>query len=220
MTNKTVFLNDALYQYVLEHTLREPDVLRQLREETSTHTMAEMQICPEQGQFMQMLVKLMNAKKIIELGVFTGYSSLSMALALPPEGQITACDINEEWTGIAKRYWEKAEVAHKIDLRLAPALDTLDAIIADGQAETYDLAFIDADKQNSPLYYEKCLTLLRSGGLLILDNAFKEGAVIDLDNQRNQVNGIRETNEIIKNDERVDPFLLPLADGLFLARKH
>ena len=212
-------LSDELYDYILTTSLREADVLRRLREETAKMPLAVMQIAPEQGQFMALVVELIGATRTLELGVFTGYSSLAVALALPEDGRITACDVSEEWTAIARRYWEEAGVAHKIDLRLAPALETLDALLADGQAGTYDFAFIDALKTEYADYFERVLALLRTGGLMAVDNVLWNGAVADPDDNGEDTMAIRAFNEMVLDDERVSLSLLPLADGLTLARK-
>lgn len=169
-TGKTLNLTQNLYEYLLSVSLREPEILLQLRRETAQHSRANMQVAPEQGQFLAFLVKLIGAKKTLEVGVFTGYSSLSVALALPPDGKIVACDVSEEFTSIARRYWEKAGVADKIDLQLAPGTETLEYLIAQGQGETFDFAFIDADKENYDRYYELALKLVRLGGLIAIDN--------------------------------------------------
>ena len=212
-------LSEALYDYILSVSLREPDVLRRLREETARMPLAIMQIAPEQGQFMALIVELMGAKRTLEVGVFTGYSSLAVALALPDDGHITACDVSEEWTAIARRYWADAGVAHKIDLRLAPAIETLDALLADGQAGSYDFAFIDAEKTEYADYYERVLQLLRQGGLVAVDNVLWNGAVADPANDGDDTNAIRAFNEKLLGDDRISLSLLPLADGLTLARK-
>lgn len=178
-----------------------------------------MQIAPEQGQFMALLVQLLGATKTLDIGVFTGYSSLSVALALPPNGKIIACDVSEDDTAIARRYWRAAGVADKIDLRLAPALDTLDELLASGQAGTFDFAFIDADKRNYDAYYERSLQLIRPGGLIAIDNVLWAGRVADPQEQDNQTNTIRAFNEKLHHDERVTLSLVPIADGLTLALK-
>ncbi len=219
MANKSITLTDDLYRYMTSVSLREPDLLRQLRAETSIDPMAGMQIAPEQGQFMALLVRLMGAAKALEVGVFTGYSALCVALALPAHGKLTACDISEAWTSIAKRYWERAGVAHKIDLRLAPAIDTLDALLAAGHAGSYDFAFIDADKGNYDGYYERTLRLLRSGGLIIIDNVLWDGRVADDRVTDADTRAIRALNEKIHQDPRVTISLIPVADGLTLALK-
>ncbi|BBL76149.1 class I SAM-dependent methyltransferase [Methylomagnum ishizawai] len=219
MSNKTVPVTDALYTYLLANSLREPEVLRELREETARHPRGGMQIAPEQGQFMALLVALTDAKNLLEIGVFTGYSSIRLALALPPGGRITACDISEEYTQVARRYWERAGVADKIDLRLGPALETLDGLIAAGHSGRYDLAFIDADKTGYDAYYERALDLLRPGGLLLLDNVLWGGKVADPAVSDPDTLALRALNAKIHADSRVAPSLLPLADGLTLALK-
>lgn len=219
MSNKTLDLDSQLYNYLLSVSLREPDILRQLRAETARHPYAMMQIAPEQGQFMALLVQLLGAKKTLEVGVFTGYSSLCVALTLPPDGQIIACDVSEEYTAIARRYWEAAGVADKIDLRLAPALETLDKLLADQQGETFDFAFIDADKANYQAYYERSLQLLRPGGLIVIDNVLWSGQVADSEVQDENTKAIRALNEKLHHDQRVTLSLVPIADGLTLALK-
>lgn len=219
MSKQSLGLDDRLYNYLLSISLREPEILRQLRQETNNHPDATMQIAPEQGQFMALLVQLLGAKKTLEVGVFTGYSSLSVALALPPDGKIIACDMSEEYTAIARRYWQKAGVADKIDLRLAPALETLDRLLADGQAETFDFAFIDADKVNYDGYYERSLQLVRSGGLIAIDNVLWGGKVADSQFQNSSTLAIRALNQKLHHDERITLSLVPIADGLTLALK-
>ncbi len=219
MSKQTLNLNDELYHYMLSVSLREAEVLRLLREETAQEPMAMMQISPEQGQFMALLVKLIGAKHIIEIGTFTGYSSLVMALASSSDAKIVACDVSEEWTSMARRYWRQAGVDHKIDLRLAPAVNTLDALIAAGGEARYDFVFIDADKTNYQTYYEKSLVLLRAGGLIAVDNVLWGGSVIDPDKQDEDTVAIRRFNDKLLTDSRVDISLVPIADGLALARK-
>jgi caffeoyl-CoA O-methyltransferase len=219
MLKKTVGLDDPLYDYLLSVSLREPEILLQLREETARLPNAMMQISPEQGQFMALLVELLGATKTLEIGVFTGYSSLCVALALPPNGKIVACDVSEEYTAVARRYWEAGGVAHKIDLRVAPALETLDELLAAGQAETFDFSFIDADKGNYEGYYERSLQLVRPGGLIAVDNVLWSGRVADSQNQDSSTKTIRAFNEKLHHDERVTLSLVPIADGLTLARK-
>jgi len=219
MLKKTVGLDDPLYDYLLSVSLREPEILLQLREETARLPNAMMQISPEQGQFMALLVELLGATKTLEIGVFTGYSSLCVALALPPNGKIVACDVSEEYTAVARSYWEAAGVAHKIDLRVAPALETLDELLAAGQAETFDFSFIDADKGNYEGYYERSLQLVRPGGLIAVDNVLWSGRVADSQNQDSSTKTIRAFNEKLHHDERVTLSLVPIADGLTLARK-
>jgi len=220
MSKKTLRLNDQLYDYLLSVSLREPEILRQLRQETDSHPQATMQIAPEQGQFMALLVQLMRATKTLEVGVFTGYSSLCLALALPPTGKIVACDVSEEYTRIARRYWQAAGVADKIELRLAPALETLDQLLAEGQAETFDFAFIDADKANYEGYYERSLQLVRPGGLIAIDNVLWSGRVADPQVENNSTSAIRALNDKLSRDQRISLSLVPIADGLTLALKH
>ena len=219
MTKKTLGLNNQLYDYLLSVSLREPDILQQLREETAHLPNAIMQIAPEQGQFMALLVQLLGATKTLEVGVFTGYSSLCVALALPPNGKIVACDVSEEYTAIARRYWEAAGVADKIDLRLAPALETLDELLAAGLAGTFDFAFIDADKRNYEGYYERSLQLIRPGGLIAIDNVLWSGRVAEPQVQDNQTQVIRALNEKLHDDKRITLSMVPIADGLTLALK-
>ena len=219
MSKQTLGLDQPLYDYLLSISLREPDILRELRDETAHHPRAMMQIAPEQGQFMALLVQLLGAKKTLEIGVFTGYSTLCVALSLPANGTIVACDVSEEYTCVARRYWEAAGVAHKINLRLPPALSTLDELLASGQAGTFDFAFIDADKANYQAYYERSLQLIRSGGLIAIDNVLWSGRVADSQIQDNQTRSIRALNEQLHQDERVTLSLVPIADGLTLALK-
>ena len=219
MSNRTIVMNDGLYDYLLAVSLREPPLLKRLREETAKHPRATMQISPEQGQFMQLLVKLMGARRCIEVGVFTGYSSLCVALALPVDGKLLACDVSEEFTAMARRYWKEAGVEAKIELRLAPALETLDVRLKAGEAASYDCAFIDADKSNYAGYYERILKLLRPGGLILVDNVLWSGAVIDKKDKSEDTVAIRAFNEALRKDERVDISVLPVGDGLTLARK-
>ncbi|ARA93972.1 MAG: methyltransferase domain-containing protein [Bacteroidetes bacterium] len=219
MSNKTIPLTDALHAYLLDVSLRETDVQRRLREETARLPESTMQIAPEQGQFMALLVRLMRAEKALEVGVFTGYSALTVALALPPAGQIVACDISEAYTAVARRYWEEAGVAHKIDLRIGPAVETLDYLLEHGHARTFDFAFIDADKPSYDAYYERALQLLRPGGLMALDNTLRGGRVIDERAQDDSTRAIRALNEKLHADDRIDLSLVPIADGLTLALK-
>jgi len=220
MTYKYIALNERLYDYLSAVSLREPDILRRLREETAALPRAGMQIAPDQGQFMALLAKLTGAVEALEVGVFTGYSSLSVAMALPAQGRLTAFDISEEWTAVARRYWREAQVEDKIDLRLGPAIDGLDALLAEGQtAGTYDFAFIDADKENYDGYYERVLRLLKPGGLLLIDNVLWEGKVADETESDVDTAAIRALNAKIHADSRVDMSMLPIADGLTLALK-
>jgi len=219
MSNKTFTLSNELYAYLFENSVREPDILRRLREETAKDSMARMQIAPEQGQFMQLLVRLMGARRYLEIGVFTGYSSLAVALALPADGRIVACDISDTWTKVARRYWAEAGVAEKIDLRLAPALQTLDGLIAAGAAGSFDFAFIDADKTSYRAYYERALTLIRVGGLIAVDNTLWEGRVADPKARDADTQAIRDFNRHLRDDRRVHLCLVPIGDGLSLALK-
>jgi predicted O-methyltransferase YrrM len=219
MANKTLGLDKDLYDYLHSVSLREPEVLVQLREETAQHPMSRMQIAPEQGQFMALLVQLMGAKKTLDIGVFTGYSSLIVALALPPEGKVVACDVSEEYTAIARRYWLKAGVADKIELHIAPALESLDTFIAAKEANTFDFAFIDADKTNYENYYERSLQLVRPGGLIAIDNVLQSGRVAEPQEQDKITNSIRAFNQKLHDDPRIAISMVPIADGLTLALK-
>jgi predicted O-methyltransferase YrrM len=219
MSNRSIMLTDSLYEYMSDVSLRESPLLLALREETSELTQRSMQISPEQGQFMALLARLIGARRCLEVGVFTGYSSLATALALPDDGRVVACDVSEEWTAVARRYWQRAGVEHKIDLRLAPASETLDALVAEGQGGTFDFAFIDADKTNYLAYYERTLVLLRTGGLVLIDNTLWSGRVADPEVADADTVALRHFNEVLHRDERVDLSLLPLGDGLTLARK-
>jgi len=219
MSSKTITMSDALYAYLHRTSLREPEILARLRDETSQLPMSGMQIAPEQGQFMRLLVKALGVRRAIEIGVFTGYSSLSVALAMPEDGRIIACDVSEEWTSIARRYWKEAGVDHKIELRLAPAVETLDILIENDLGNSFDFAFIDADKAGYKSYYERALALLRPGGLIAVDNTLWNGSVADMNNQTEDTKAIRELNELIHADERVDMSQLPIGDGLTLALK-
>ena len=220
MLKKTLGLDEHLYNYFLSVSLREPDLLRQLREETTHLPNAIMQIAPEQGQFMALLIKLLGATKTLEVGVFTGYSSLCVALALPENGKLVACDVSEEYTAVARRYWQAAGVVDKIELRIAPALETLDELLATGQAETFDFAFIDADKRNYDGYYERSLQLIRPGGLIAIDNVLWSGRIADPQDQEKNTQALRALNEKLHADERITLSMVPIADGLTLALKH
>lgn len=219
MSRSTLGLAEDLTSYVRRVGVRETDVLRELRMETAKHTMAGMQIAPEQGQLLQILVELIGARSCLEVGTFTGYSALAVATVLPEDGRLVACDINEEWTSIGKRYWEKAGVSSKIDLRLGPALETLAGLVTAKETGRFDFAFIDADKANYDAYYEHALDLLRPGGLIAIDNVLWSGSVIDPSNQTEDTRAIRALNEKISTDERVTPCLVPIGDGLMLAKK-
>jgi predicted O-methyltransferase YrrM len=219
VTRRTKALTDEVYDYLLRVSLREPDVLRRLREETASLEEAAMQIGPEQGQLMALLVELVGARRVLEIGTFTGYSALVVALALPEDGRVVACDVSEEWTGVARRYWKEAGVAHKIELRLAPALETLDELLAEGAMGTFDFAFIDADKEHYADYYERSLELVRRGGLIAIDNVLWSGKVADPAVTDADTEAIRALNARLKHDERVSLSLVPIGDGLTLARK-
>ncbi len=218
MQKKTLGLEPQLYDYLLSTSVREPELLLQLRQETAHHPRAIMQIAPEQGQFMALLVQLMGATKTLEIGVFTGYSSLCVALALPPQGKMIALDVSDEYTAIARRYWQQAGVADKIDLRIAPAMDSLDQLLVT-DAGTFDFAFIDADKANYDGYYERALQLVRPGGLIAVDNVLWDGQVADEHFQDRQTQSIRALNEKLYYDERVTMSLVPISDGLTLCLK-
>jgi predicted O-methyltransferase YrrM len=218
MSNKTLCITEELYEYMLSVSLREPDVLHELRVETAQDEKANMQISPEQGQFMGLLVKLLGAERTLDIGVYTGYSSLSIALALPKGGRVLACDVNREWTDIARRYWRKAGVDDMIELHLAPARETLEDLLERGM-NRFDFAFIDADKKNYDLYYEYCLQLIRPGGLIAIDNVLWDGAVADAAVNDDDTVVIRALNRKIHADPRVEVSLVPIADGLGLVRK-
>jgi len=219
MSNKTLGLPAQIYDYLLSVSVREPQILQRLRAETARLPMAMMQVAPEQGQLLSLLVQALQPKRCLEIGVFTGYSSLSVALAMPADGHITACDVNEEWTSIARRYWDEAGVADKIDLYLAPALQTLDRMIAHGQSSTYDFAFIDADKENYWGYFERSLTLLRAGGVIAIDNTLWSGRPADPTVNEPSTNAIRAFNQRLFKDSRVRISLIPIGDGMTLALK-
>ena len=217
--DKFITLDQDLYDYLLAVSLREPEILRRLRLETSRMPQRGMQISPDQGQFMAMLARLLDARRVLEIGVFTGYSSLCLALALPPDGHLTALDVSEEWTAVARRYWREAGVEDKIDLRLASALDSLDELIRDGQSDSYEMAFIDADKHNYHRYFEQALQLVRVGGLIIFDNMLWNGRVVESGPQDESTQAIRSMNKQLHGDERVEVSLLTIGDGVTLARR-
>lgn len=219
MSRRTLTMSDDLYDYLLGASLREPALLQELRDETAHLPNAQMQLAPEQGQFLAFLVRAIGARQTLEIGVFTGYSSLCVALALPSDGQIIACDVSEAWTAIARRYWREAGVESKIDLRIAPALQTLDGLLDAGEEGAFDFAFIDADKEAYPDYYERCLQLLRPGGVIAIDNVLRNGRVADPADQRPDTVAMRAFNAHLHQDERIDLSLLPIGDGLTLARK-
>ncbi len=219
MSNRTIELTPELYQYLLEVSLREVPLLRRLREETNSLPEADCQISPEQGQFMALLLRLMGARLVLEIGTFTGYSALVMAAALPTNGRIVTCDRNEQWTAVARRYWREAGVADRIELRLGEAGRTLEKLKAEGMAGRFDFAFIDADKENDAAYFGQCLELVRPGGLIAVDNTLWSGRVIDRSASDPDTAAIREFNRALLSDERVDLSLVPIADGLTLARR-
>jgi predicted O-methyltransferase YrrM len=213
------FFPESLYEYLKSVSLREPPILQRLREETAAHPRAVMQISPDQGQFIALLVQLLGARRTLEVGVFTGYSSLAVALALPADGSIVACDVSEEYTAIARRYWKEAGVDHMIDLRLRPALETLRDMLARGEHGRFDFAFIDADKSNYEGYYECSLELLRPGGLIAVDNVLWSGRVADPAENDADTVALRAFNRKLHADARVSLSMLPIADGLTLALK-
>jgi predicted O-methyltransferase YrrM len=215
MTNRTLTMTDALVDYLREVGLREHPVLAELRADTARLPMARMQIAPEQGAFMALLVRLTGARRILEIGTFTGYSSTAMALALPEDGRVTCLDVSREWTDRARRAWEDAGVADRVELRIGPAVESLASLDADA----YDLAFIDADKPAYDAYYEACLRVVRPGGLILIDNVLQGGRVAEPAEDDESVRVIRALNAKIATDARVDHVLLPLADGLTLARR-
>ncbi len=219
MNRKTAGLADDLYDYMVRTTVRDDDILRRLREETLKTGWSEMQIAPDQGQFMALLTRLAGARRALEIGVFTGYSSLCVARALGEGGSLVALDVSEEWTAIASRYWAEAGVAGRIDLRLAPAVESLETLVAEGCAGSFDIAFIDADKENYDTYYERALVLVRQGGLILIDNVLWGGAVIDDSDQSANTCVIRALNDKVGADDRVDMAMVPTGDGLTIARK-
>ena len=219
MANKTIGISDELAAYVLQVGTREPDVLARLREETAAIPQHGMQIAPEQGAFLAMLVELIGARRCVEVGTFTGYSSTAVALVLPDDGQIVCCDVSEEWTALARKYWSEAGVADKIELRIAPAAETLDQLLAAGEEGAFDFAFIDADKAAYDGYYERLLQLVRPGGLIALDNTLWSGKVLDADTDDEDTQALRALNAKLADDERVTLCLLPVADGVTLARR-
>jgi caffeoyl-CoA O-methyltransferase len=218
MSLRSIGLDEKLYEYLLDVSLREPEVLRRLREETSRRDNANMQIAPEQGQFMALLVKLIGAERTLEIGTFTGYSALAVALALPPHGRVTACELSEEYAAVARRWWAEAGVTERIEIHVAPAIGTLDRMVEDGLAGRFDFAFIDADKQGYVDYWERCLRLVRQGGLIVVDNVLWDGRVVDPGDTEESTRAIRAFNERVGKDDRVDLSLVPIGDGLTLAR--
>ena len=219
MSSDTIELNQSLRDYLINVSVTEPGVLKDLREETLQLDEFQMQISPEQGSFLSFLVKLINAKHTLDIGVFTGYSSLIVALQLPQNGYVTACDTNEEWTEIAQKYWKEAKVEDKIDLHIAPAVETLDKLISNGNEGLYDFSFIDADKINYKHYFEQSLTLVRKGGVIAIDNVLWGGRVLDNSDNEPATRAIREFNSKLYEDDRVEISMIPIGDGLTLARK-
>ncbi|MDH0288247.1 class I SAM-dependent methyltransferase [Pseudomonas sp. GD04087] len=219
MTTRTLNLDDALYQYLIDVSLRDSPVKARLRAETASLPMSRWQVAPEQGQFLALLVKLMGAKHILEIGTFTGYSALCMAEALPEGGHILCCDLAGEYNDIARSYWHDAGVDSRIELRLGPALATLEGLVAGDQQGSFDLVFIDADKANYPTYLEHALALLREGGLVVFDNVLWGGRVLEVDSQSADTRAIQQLNLALKRDERVDYSLVPIGDGMSLCRK-
>jgi len=219
MSNQSIGLSDELHEYLLSVSVRESAVMRRLREETADHPESDMQIAPEQAQFFQLLMRLIGARRTLEIGVFTGYSALAVAEVLPPNGQVVACDVSEEYTRVARRYWKEAGVNDQISLRLAPADETLASLLDDDQAGTFDFAFIDADKESYDTYYEQSLKLLRPGGVVALDNMFRNGRVLETSPEDESVRAVQRLNQKLHDDDRVELSLLPVADGLTLAMK-
>ena len=219
MSSKTLSLTDELREYLLRVGVREPAVLSRLRERTGALPDARMQICPEQGAFLTVFARAVGARRILEVGTFTGYSSVALAQALPPDGELLCCDVSEEWTAMARAAWAEAGLSDRVRLVLAPALATLDGLLAEGQAGRFDLAFVDADKESYPAYHERCLALLRPGGVALYDNVLWSGRVLDPADTTRDTVALRAFNERLRHDDRVDLSMLPVGDGLTLARK-
>ncbi len=219
MANTSEQLSEPMREYMLEVGVREPQALAQLRERTMELPNHGMQIAPEQGAFMAMLVKLTGAKHCIEVGTFTGYSALAVALSLPADGTLVCCDISEEWPEIGRHFWTEAGVESLIDLRIGPAVETLDALIAQGRSESFDFAFVDADKVSYPAYYARLYELVRPGGVMLFDNVFWGGRVLDFGSEDPDIVGIRTINQTLATDDRVEIAMLPIADGLTVVRK-
>ncbi|HEX5014813.1 MAG TPA: class I SAM-dependent methyltransferase [Candidatus Limnocylindrales bacterium] len=219
MSNASLGLPEDLQAYLVRHGVREPEILKRLRDETALLPQHNMQIAPEQGALLALLVELMGARRCIEIGTFTGYSSLVVAMAMPADGTIVCCDVSEEWTSVARRYWAEAGVADRVDLRLGPAIETMDQLLAGGAEGTFDFAFVDARKKEYPDYHERVIRLLRAGGLAAYDNVLWGGAVIDESMQDEDTLGVRRLNERLAADERVSIAMVPIADGVTLARK-
>lgn len=220
MSDTTLGLTPELQTYLRAHSVKEPELLTALREETiATFEAAPMQISPEQGEFFRFLMPLISAKKVLEVGTFTGYSAICFALALPENGQVICCDTSRDWTRLAEKYWEKMGLSQNINLHLGPALKTLQSFIDNDAQNSFDFAFIDADKGNYPNYYEQCLKLVRPGGLIAIDNVLWGGEVLNNDNQNENTNAIRKLNKQLYKDDRVTQCMLPIGDGLTLIRK-
>ena len=219
MSNRTLSIDDRIYNYLCDVTINEPELLRQLRQETAQIEYSVMQISPEQGQFMSLLIKLMGAKRAIEIGTYTGYSSICVASAMPEDGKLICCDISPQWTSIAEKFWARAGLENKIELFSQPAAQTLQKLLDDGAERSFDFIFIDADKQNYIMYYEMALHLLRKGGLIAVDNTLWSGAVADPENSEPGTRAIRRFNETLKQDDRVSHSLLTIGDGLTLILK-
>jgi caffeoyl-CoA O-methyltransferase len=222
VSNRSHGLSDALHDYLVQVGVREPPVLQRLREETRQHPRSRMQVAPEQGQFMALLAKLLGAERALDVGVFTGYSALAVALALPAGGRVVGCDVSPDYTSVAERFFEEAQIRERLDLRIGPAPQTLDALLGEGDAaETFDLAFVDADKKQYDTYYEQSLRLVRPGGVVLLDNVFRNGRVAEeADEDADEgVRAVRRLNEKVHGDERIDLSMIPVGDGLTLARK-
>lgn len=219
MSSRSFALDPKIEAYVESVSAPEPEILAKLRAETAAMPNAQMQIGWSQGELMALLAGLVGAKRYLEIGVFTGYSSLVIAQALPEDGQVVACDVSEEYTSTARRYWQEAGVAHKIQLRIAPALETLDSLLQDGQAESFDMAFIDADKENIPHYFGRCLQLVRKNGIILVDNVLRDGRVLDPETDDPDTKIVQKFNEDVVKDPHFESILLPIADGLTIARK-
>ncbi len=219
MSTRSTFLPADVYRYLLEVSSREPEILARLREATASRPEAEMQISPEHGQFMALLVRLIGARRCIEIGTYTGYSALAVALALPADGKLIASDISEEWTSIGRRFWREAGVEARIELRVQPGLKTLDELIAEGGRDAYDFAFVDADKPNYVNYYEKLLELIRPGGLIAVDNTLAVSGAPIIHQSGAHVRGLRAFNDHVHRDERVELSMLPIGEGLTLLRR-
>jgi O-methyltransferase len=219
MSSKTLFMPERAHAYVVAHSVRETAAQRALRAATSRIPGAGMQISPEQGALMQVLVRMLGVKRYLEIGTFTGYSALCVALAMPASGRLVCCDLSDEWTSVARKFWRQARVDSKIELRLAPALETLDSLLRERQAGRYDLAFIDADKQNYLNYFERCMRLVRRGGVIAIDNTLWMGRVADPRRADPDTRAIRAFNRRLHRDKRVDVALVPIGDGLTLACK-